>query len=232
MPDKLKDCSAKNREERELFIVEGDSAGGSAIKARDPRTQAILPIRGKILNVERARIDKMLKNLEIQALISAIGAGVGEEFDVEKSRYDKVIVLRRRRRRRQPHPHAAADVLLPADEGRSSSSATCTSPSRRSTRPRWARRRSISRTTTPRTSSCARTPTTRRTSPASRAWARWTPRSCGSRRWSPDCARCCRSAWSRPLWPTRSCRSSWATTSSRRKQFIVTNAKDVRFLDI
>ncbi len=94
MPDKLKDCSAKHREERELFIVEGDSAGGSAVKARDPRTQAILPIRGKILNVERARLDKMLKNLEIQALISAIGAGVGdEEFDVEKRRYDKVCVL-------------------------------------------------------------------------------------------------------------------------------------------
>jgi DNA gyrase subunit B len=93
MPDKLKDCSARNREERELFIVEGDSAGGSAVNARDPRTQAILPIRGKILNVERARLDRMLKNLEVQALISAIGAGVGEEFDVEKRRYDKVCVM-------------------------------------------------------------------------------------------------------------------------------------------
>jgi DNA gyrase subunit B len=93
MPDKLKDCSAKNREEREIFIVEGDSAGGSAVTARDPRTQAILPIRGKILNVERARLDRMLKNLEVQALISAIGAAVGEEFDLEKRRYDKVIIL-------------------------------------------------------------------------------------------------------------------------------------------
>ena len=93
MPDKLKDCSSKNREERELFIVEGDSAGGSAVTARDPLRQAILPIRGKILNVERARLDKMLKNLEVQALISAIGAGVGEEFDVEKRRYDKVCIL-------------------------------------------------------------------------------------------------------------------------------------------
>jgi len=93
MPDKLKDCSAKERGERELFIVEGDSAGGSAVSARDPHSQAILPIRGKILNVERARIDKMLKNTEIQALISAIGAGVGEEFDVEKRRYDKVIAM-------------------------------------------------------------------------------------------------------------------------------------------
>jgi DNA gyrase subunit B len=93
MPDKLKDCSSKNRDERELFIVEGDSAGGSAVKARDPATQAILPIRGKILNVERARLDKMLKNLEVQALISAIGAGVGEDFDVDKRRYDKVVLL-------------------------------------------------------------------------------------------------------------------------------------------
>jgi DNA gyrase subunit B len=93
MPDKLKDCSSKNADESELFIVEGDSAGGTAVDARDPRTQAILPIRGKILNVERARVDKMLKNNEIQALITAIGAGVGDEFDVEKCRYHKVIAL-------------------------------------------------------------------------------------------------------------------------------------------
>jgi DNA gyrase subunit B len=93
MPDKLKDCSSKNRGERELFIVEGDSAGGSAVSARNPATQAILPIRGKILNVERARIDRMLKNTEIQTLISAIGAGLGEDFDIEKRRYDKVCIL-------------------------------------------------------------------------------------------------------------------------------------------
>lgn len=93
MPDKLKDCQSKNAEESEIFIVEGDSAGGTAVDARRPYSQAILPIRGKILNVERARIDKMLKNTEIQALITAIGAGVGEEFDVEKARYHKVICL-------------------------------------------------------------------------------------------------------------------------------------------
>jgi len=93
MPDKLRDCTSKDRSERELFIVEGDSAGGPAVAGRNPSTQAILPIRGKILNVERARLDRMLKNLEIQALIAAIGAGVGEEFDVDKRRYDKVIAM-------------------------------------------------------------------------------------------------------------------------------------------
>ncbi|MHB1853858.1 MAG: DNA gyrase/topoisomerase IV subunit B [Acidimicrobiales bacterium] len=93
MPEKLRDCSTRDRDQAELFIVEGDSAGGSAVKARNPETQAILSIRGKILNVERARIDRMLKNNEIQSLIGAIGAGVGEEFDVDKIRYNKVILL-------------------------------------------------------------------------------------------------------------------------------------------
>ena len=93
MPDKLKDCNSRDPHECELFIVEGDSAGGSAMRARDPRIQAILPIRGKILNVERARIDKMLRNTEIQTLISAIGGGLGLEFDVLKARYHKVIIL-------------------------------------------------------------------------------------------------------------------------------------------
>ena len=93
MPDKLRDCSSRDRSECELFIVEGDSAGGSATSARDPRTQAILPIRGKILNVERARLDKMLKNTEVQALISAIGGGVGDEFDYDRIRYHKVVLM-------------------------------------------------------------------------------------------------------------------------------------------
>jgi DNA gyrase subunit B len=93
LPGKLVDCSSRDPRESELFIVEGNSAGGSAEDARQPRTQAILPIRGKILNVERARIDKMLKNAEIQALIAAIGAGLAEEFDVAKIRYHKVIIL-------------------------------------------------------------------------------------------------------------------------------------------
>ncbi len=95
MPDKLRDCaSGTAAEDAELFIIEGDSAGGTAVQARDPRTQAILPIRGKFLNVEKARMDKMLRNNEVQSLIAAIGAGIGnEEFEVEKARYHKVIIM-------------------------------------------------------------------------------------------------------------------------------------------
>jgi DNA gyrase subunit B len=93
MPGKLADCSTRNAEEAEIFIVEGDSAGGSAKKARNPAFQAILPIRGKILNVERSRVDKMLRNEEIQALISASGTGISDEFDISKLRYHKIILM-------------------------------------------------------------------------------------------------------------------------------------------
>ena len=182
MPDKLRDCNERNPELTELYIVEGDSAGGSATQGRDSRFQAILPLWGKMLNVEKARADKVYGNDKLQPVITALGAGIGEEFDLNKLRYHKVIIMADADVDGSHIRTLLLDVLFPvhAAADRVGYVYAAVPPLYKIVRGKQQRVAFSDESGTSSPPSCAGTiPMPRWISAASRAWAKWTPTSCG-----------------------------------------------------